>query len=139
MMIEQHHYLTDVEFEKQFQACKLDPTLFSHEAHLRLAWINIKQYGLEKAEIRIQEQLRKFVVTLGAEAKYNATVTVAAIRIVGHFMRKSKVDNFKDFIQEFPQLKSNFKALIKNHYSFDVYHSTLAKATFVAPDIKPFR
>lgn len=35
-----HHQLNDQQFEEQFQNCTFDPTLFTHEAHLRLAWIH---------------------------------------------------------------------------------------------------
>ena len=42
--MEQHYTLTDNEFEKQFQTSSLDPAIFTHEAHLRLAWI--KQIGV---------------------------------------------------------------------------------------------
>jgi hypothetical protein len=43
---EKHLDLSDNEFEKQFINCELSPDIFSHEAHLRLAWINIKKMGL---------------------------------------------------------------------------------------------
>ena len=46
--------------EQDFIECKLNPSDFSHEAHLRLAWINIDRYGIEQAEKNIQNQLRKF-------------------------------------------------------------------------------
>ncbi len=136
--MEKHYRLSDVEFEKQFIACQLDPSIFSHEAHLRLAWINIHLYGLEQAEKNIQKQLQNFVEFVGAKDKYNATLTVAAIRAVGHFKEKSTADNFKYFIKEFPQLKNNFKALIASHYSFDIFNSNKAKTEFLEPDLAPF-
>ena len=137
--MEAHYKLSDTEFEEQFIDCKLDPSIFSHEGHLRLAWININQYGLEQAEENIQSQLQNFVEFAGAKDKYNTTLTIAAIRAVGHFMAKSNAVNFKDFIEEFPQLKNNFKALIECHYSFDVFNSLKAKAEFLEPDLLPFK
>jgi hypothetical protein len=44
-MKELHFSLTDIEFENQFENGTLKPELFSHEAHVRLAWIHIKKYG----------------------------------------------------------------------------------------------
>lgn len=137
--MEAHYKLSDTEFEEQFIDCKLDPSIFSHEGHLRLAWININQYGLEQAEENIQSQLQNFVEFAGAKDKYNTTLTIAAIRAVGHFMAKSNAVNFKDFIEEFPQLKNNFKTLIESHYSFDVFNSLKAKAEFLEPDLLPFK
>ena len=136
--MEKYFILCDSEFEKQFINCKLNPAAFTHEAHLRLAWINIDRYGIDQAEKNIQNQLKKFVVFVGAKDKFNMTLTLAAIKAVYHFMLKSNSDNFKDFITEFPRLKSNFKELMYCHYGFDIYNSEKAKTEFLEPDLVPF-
>ncbi|TMM57390.1 hypothetical protein FEE95_12965 [Maribacter algarum] len=136
--MENHFQLSDLEFEKLFERCELDPSLFSHEAHLRLAWIHISTYGIDVAVSNIQSQIKAFVKQVGAEDKYNATLTVAAIRAVYHFMLKSESTNFKDFIKEFPRLKNNFKELIDTHYGFDIFNSKQAKTAFLEPDLLPF-
>lgn len=136
--MQSHFELTDQDFSQRFENCTLDPTLFSHEAHLRLAWIHISRFGLERAEANIQGQLRDFVGHLGATDKYHTTVTIAAIKAVNHFMQQSKSDCFGDFILEFPQLKTNFKGLIACHYSFDIFDSAQAKIAFVEPDLVSF-
>lgn len=137
--MEQHFQLSDIEFNRQFTNFTLKPELFSHEAHLRLAWINIKNLGLEKAEENIQKQLENFVTHVGAKDKYNLTITIIAVKIVYHFMKQSKANNFKDFIIKTPQLKNNFKGLVNNHYSFDIFKSVKAKTEFLKPDLAPFR
>lgn len=136
--MERHFELSDSEFEKQFINCKLNPDIFSHEAHLRLAWINIKKYGIEKSKSNIQIQLKKYVKIVGEEDKYNATLTLAAIKAVYHFILKSDSDSFEKFINEFPRLKHNFKELMSCHYGFDIYNSKNAKAKFLEPDLLPF-
>ncbi len=136
--MEKHFSLSDSEFKDQFIHCQLSPTLFTHEAHLRLAWININQSGIERAEEEIQIQLQNFVEFVGAKDKYNKTVTLAAIKAVYHFMLKSKADNFKDFIAEYPRLKTNFKDLLDCHYSFDIFNSNEAKINYLEPDLVPF-
>lgn len=133
-----HSDLTDIEFKKQFINYQLSPADFTHEAHLRLAWININDSGIHQAESNIQNQLQKFVAFVGAKNKYNKTLTIAALKAVNHFMLKSKSDNFNDFILEFPRLKSHFKELISCHYSFDIYNSARAKKEFLQPDLAPF-
>lgn len=138
MIMEQHYNLTDTEFENQFATCKLAPSIFSHEAHLRLAWIHLTKYGPELAEKNIQEQLKAFVTFVGATDKYHTTLTVAAIRAVAHFMRKSHTSSFKEFIAEFPQLKTDFKQLINSHYSFDIFTNEKAKKQFLEPDLALF-
>tara|TARA_R110002050_G_scaffold223631_2_gene359483 strand:+ start:1005 stop:1418 length:414 start_codon:yes stop_codon:yes gene_type:complete len=136
--MENHFKLTDSEFEQKFINCELIPSDFTHEAHLRLAWINIKKYGIAQAELNIQNQLQTFVEFVGAKDKYNITLTLAAIKAVYHFIFKSNSDNFKSFIAEFPRLKYNFKALMDCHYGFDIYNSEKAKTQFLEPDLIRF-
>jgi len=133
-----HFDLTDNELESQLANCLLDPIIFNHETHLRLAWIHIKKCGLEQAELNIHQQLQKFVEHLGATDKYHKTITIAAIRVVNHFMAKSKAFDFKTFIKEFPQLNTDFKSLIESHYSFDIFSSKQARLEFLEPDLVDF-
>ncbi|MDY8137436.1 hypothetical protein [Aquimarina sp. 2201CG5-10] len=136
--MQNHFDLSDPIFEQQFANCQLDPTLFSHEAHLRLAWIHIDKYGIRKAVENIGSQLKKFVVHVRATDKYHQTITITAIQAVNHFMKQSKSDNFKDFIIEFPQLKNDFKSLINSHYTMDVFNSEVARKEYIKPDLIPF-
>lgn len=136
--MEPHFRFNDEQFERQFKSCTLDPAIFSHEAHLRLAWIHIRKYGVEQAIENINSQLVAYVASLGASDKYNKTLTIAAIRAVKHFMDRSKSDNFIDLISEFPRLKYNFKKLMASHYQLDIYNSPLAKREFLEPDLLPF-
>ena len=130
--------LTDREFEIQFSKNTLNPELFSHEAHIRLAWIHISKYGVTQAIENIRSQLHSYVTHLGAVEKYNETLTVAAIKAVKHFMQKYPFDNFQDFIIAFPRLKTHFKDIIEQHYSFDIFTSQNAKEKYLEPDIVEF-
>jgi hypothetical protein len=125
-------------FEQQFKDCTLDAATFNHEAHLRLAWIHIKKYGEEAAIKNICAQLIAFTQSLGAEDKYNKTLTIAAIKAVNHFINKSIDDTFDQFIASFPRLKNNFRDLIASHYSADVYIMETAKKQYLEPDLLPF-
>ncbi|MCF4101298.1 hypothetical protein L1I30_06450 [Gillisia sp. M10.2A] len=136
--MEKHLELTDIDFELQFKKAQLDPALCCHEAHLRLAYIHIKKYGLDKAVKNVNYQLYSYVCFLGAEEKYNHTLTTAAVKAVSHFMRKSQATNFKAFILEFPRLKYNFKELMSVHYKIDIFNSEKAKKEFLEPDLLPF-
>lgn len=98
----------------------------------------IDELGLDQAEKEIQIQLIKFVEFVGAKDKYHVTLTIASMRMVGHFMRKAQSEDFMDFLQEFPDLKQNFRSLLSAHYSFDIFNSEAAKKQFVEPDLKGF-
>ncbi len=136
--MEAHVNLSDDEFENQFKRCELPPAVFSHEAHLRLVWIHITRYGFEKALQTIPEHLMRYVYSLGAQGKYNTTLTIAAVNIVNHFMMKGNSESFSDFINEFPRLKTQFKDLITQHYKVDIFNSDEAKMSFIEPDLLPF-
>lgn len=133
-----HLELSDLQFEKKFESGSFDPELFNHEAHIRLAWIHINKYGIDEAIKNVCSHLLNFVTLINAEKKYNKTLTIAATKAVYHFMLKSKSDNFKSFIKEFPRLKTDFKELMDSHYSNDIYFSEKAKKSFIEPDLLPF-
>lgn len=136
--MQNHFILSDAEFAGQFASCRLDPALFNHEAHLRLAWILIDAYGIKTAIKKIQEQLQDFVDHVGARDKYNMTLTIAATKAVYHFMLKARSNSFRDFIMEFPQLKFNFRGLMEAHYAIDIFTLPQARVEFLEPDLLPF-
>ena len=115
-----HSQFSDEEFLSVFRSCELEEKLFSHEAHLRLAWLNIKALGIDEAIVQTKRDILAFVNHLGAQHIYNETVTVAAVKIIHHFENKSASTSFSDLIAEFPRLKGNFKDLLAQHYSADI-------------------
>jgi hypothetical protein len=136
--MEKHRELSDTDFLQQFANCQLPPAFFSHEAHLRFAWLHLEQYEPEEAIRRVANQIISYVTALGAGDKFNRTLTVAAVRVVHHFRQRSLSHQFLEFLEEFPQLKNNFKGLLASHYAVDIYQSDLAKKTYLEPDLLPF-
>ncbi len=133
-----HYQFDDITFESKFEKGNLPPSLFTHEAHLRLAYIYLRKYGVKKAAKKISHEIEQFDRLHGRGDKFNKTITVAAIKVVYHFIGKSKSKDFKSFIQEFPRLKAAFKELLHTHYSPDIFTSKTAKVKFVEPDLLPF-
>jgi hypothetical protein len=121
--LEGHLILNDSEFERQVANCTLNPSLFTHESRLRLAWLHIHRYGIEKAIENVSSQLLSYASILGINYTYNKTMTRAALHTVYHFKRQSRSKNFADFILEFPELKFNFKELTGFHYANDTFNS----------------
>ena len=136
--MERHWKISDTEFEEQFTSNKFRPLWFTHEAHLRLAWIYVIKYGKEIAFDKYSKQLKAFADKYNADGKYNATVTFASIQIMNHYIENSDAYDFQDFINEFSQLKTNFKEIISTYYSDDVFTSKDAKQHILQPDLKPF-
>ncbi|WNJ19360.1 hypothetical protein [Pontibacter sp. G13] len=133
-----HFDLSDAQFLQEFTACTLPPSQFSHEAHLRLAWLRIRELGLDDAITNVCEGIIQYVEHLGAKAKYHHTLTVAAVRIVHHFQQKSVGATFEDFMWEYPQLKTNFRRLLHTHYSPDLIGQPEAREVVMEPDLLAF-
>lgn len=112
--------------------------MFSHEAHLRLAWIHISKYGLEKAIENLTEQIWLYAEGLGVFDKYNETVTVAAIKAMSHFMNRMAGNTFPELLTEFPGLIEDFKGIIHTHYSQNIFEMKSAREKFLEPDLLPF-
>lgn len=138
MVAKHHSQLTDSHFEKAFENLTLDPVLFSHEAHLRLAYIHINKYGLSAAKFNLCRQIQAYAQSLGAHRKFNKTVTIAATLAIHHFMTRSKSNTFEGLINEFPRLNTHFIELLKTHYSFDLFKNEKAKTSYLQPDLVPF-
>ena len=137
--MQRHRKISDRAFEINFKEGSFPAKDFTHEAHLRLAWIHIQQYGMAQAKEHIQTQLRHYVKCHKAESKYNHTVTIAAVLMVHSFMQQTDAETFLQFISEHPQLKSDFKGLLALHYSFDIFKSEKARNTYLEPDLLPFK
>lgn len=137
MIVKTHWNLSDDEFENQFEMLKFKPGMFSHEAHLRLAYIHITRYGQEQAEQNMCKQIKAFAALHNGNG-FNLTVTIAAVKTLAHFMQRTTGNSFKELIQEFPRLISNFKDILSQHYGFNVFADNRAKKEFVAPDLLPF-
>lgn len=133
-----HFQLTDTEFEDCFENGTLPPNLFSHEAHLRLAWVYLKKYGEQTAVDKVCAAIERFDLLRGKGDKFHVTITVAAVKAVNHFLQKSKSIDFRGFMEEFPRLKTAFKELMNQHYGFDIFSDKKAKVQYLEPDLLPF-
>ena len=133
-----HQSLTDKEFLTQFESCELPPTVFSHEAHLRLVYLYLKQAGIKQAIAKVTSGIKHYVQYLGAQDKYNETLTVAAVRVVYHFMLKGETKSFAEFIIQYPRLTTSFKDLLAQHYGFNIFQSEKAKEIYLEPDLLAF-
>lgn len=136
--ITHHSQLNDGQFESLFEQGDLPPSLFDHEAHLRLAWLYITKYGEERAKHKTCNEIKRFDKLHGNGDKFNVTVTTAALKTVQHFLSKSKSEDFSGFIKEFPRLKYAFKELLDQHYGIDIFSNEKAKVSYIEPDILPF-
>jgi len=133
-----HKNLPDEDFLSSLQSGDLNPKIFNHEAHLRLAYILSKKFDKDTSIEKVMHCIHGYVNHLGAQDKYHMTLTIAAVKIVHHFMEKSASTNFNTFIKEYPQLNDDFKRLLFTHYSKKAIESPEAKLKYIKPDLLDF-
>lgn len=136
-MTEKHYLLTDQQFEEKFKNGSLAPKLFTHEAHLRLAYIHLKKYKLNNAIKNLCEQISVFDQKCGDGKKFDKTVTIAATHVINGFIHKSKSTDFRGLLKEFPRLKNNFSALLRTHYALNSINHKEVKPKYVKRDLLP--
>lgn len=135
--MELHYTLRDEIFVEGFEKCTMDPSWFTHQAHLRIAYLYLEKYGAKIAARRLCKRIENFDRTFGSGKKYHCTITMASVGIVDHFVRKSSGDSFISLINEFPVLKDDFKKLLFSHYSRHLIDLPESKLNYFLPDIEP--
>ena len=121
----------------EFEAGSLDPALFDHRAHVKIAYVYLTQHDAEQAAESMKRGLIAFLAANDLPAsKFHETLTRAWILAVQHFMQstgpRSSADDFIDSNAVLLDPK-----IMLTHYSADLLFSPRARAAFVPPDIDP--
>jgi hypothetical protein len=120
----------DREFVTAFEACTLPPEEFSHRAHVRLAWLYLREQPLLDALPRFASNLRRYATSLGATAKYHETITWAYLFLIHERMQRANAKSFDEFADANEDL---FGPILTAYYAPEVLASELARTTFVMP------
>lgn len=135
--MEQHYQLSDQDFIRAFQECTIDPSWFTHEAHLRLAYLYVVTWGAKQAAIRICEGISRFDRVFGSGEKFHRTITMASVGIINHFIRKSGATDFQSLIVQYPVLVNDFRRLLFTHYSKELINTPESRHKYQMPDLVP--
>lgn len=117
--------MDDMTLLAQVEACALDPSLFNHAAHVRLALACLHAAGgdADAAAVRCCAAIRGYATHLGAADKFHWTVTEALVRLLA----AGKHD----------EVVRDARACVARHYSAAVLASSQARTRFVLPDLLP--
>ena len=72
----------DEAFLAAFETCTLDPALFDHRSHLRLALLHLQAQGLGATATTLPRRIQRYATHLGAPEKFHATLTHALLELV---------------------------------------------------------
>jgi hypothetical protein len=121
----------DHEFIESFENCTLPSDQFPHRAHVRLAWLYLREGSLLDALPRFVEDLQRYAASLGATAKYHETVTWAYMFLIHERMARGSAESFEEFATANPDL---FNGVLEKYYRKETLSSDLARRTFLMPD-----
>jgi hypothetical protein len=148
--------MTDDEFLTAFEACRLFRKDWTHEAHVRMAWLYLTRVGSDEAALgrvrcgikklssafvrrqqlscRVRPQPRTEPDPRGLDG-YHETVTVAFVTVIASRVKPG--EDFPAFRARNPDLFDRTLPALLKHYTPERLFSAPAKAEFIEPDLAP--
>ncbi|XP_046553751.1 uncharacterized protein LOC124263211 [Haliotis rubra] len=128
--------ISDEVFIKAFEDATLPFEDWTHEAHLRMAWNYLREYGHDGATPYIKLGIQKFNEQNKSKLKtgYHETLTLFFIHVVWDALQRCPGDEFEAFLQQSQHLVD--KNLPFQYYNKDTLFREDARHKFVAPDKK---
>lgn len=126
--------MTDEQFARAFERGEISPAEFDHRAHVRLAWVYLRESGsLDAATGRMREGIRRFAAAANASRKYHETITVLWMRLLADASaRVPQPCDFADLLAACPELGD--KDLPLKYYSRERLFSEEARTRWVPPE-----
>jgi hypothetical protein len=123
----------DETFLAAFEAGQIANQDFHHRDHLRLAWIQVRRLGLERASDAVAGAIRQFAAHHGHADRYHETMTRFWLRAVGFGINRHPMLPFDDLLAAEPHLLD--KNLPYRHWSRERMGSDEARGQWVEPDL----
>lgn len=124
-------------FMKAFED-SMDARLWTHRAHVRMAWNYLRELGREEATPMIKETIRRhFERNPSRHQEYHETITSFYIHLVDLALQQQQDDeeDFFEFVERFPELADC--RTIYTYYSCERLKSDEARREFLPPDLEP--
>src|SRR5262249_21639313 len=130
--------MTDEELRSAFESCTLPFALWTHRAHVRMAFLYASQHpfqaALDRMRLSIQAYNASQQVPESLDRGYHETITVAFMRLVcSKLTRTGPFPDSEAFCERHPDLLD--KSVLLKLYSKERLMSPEAKRGFVEPDL----
>lgn len=126
--------MMDLEFARAFERGDIAPSAFTHQSHVRLAWVYLQEGPtFEAALARVRDEIQRFAAAAGASQKYHETITVAWMMLLD--TARTRVDascSFEELLRLVPELAD--KDLPLKYYTRERLFSDEARAGWILPD-----
>ena len=132
--------LDDAALLTAFENCSLPEQQWTHQAHIRVAYMYLRRHPFEEALNRMRAGIQRYntarKVPVEPHRGYHETLTVAWLTVVAAVMKHHGIGNDSlDFCGQQPFLLNRF--LLRLYYTRRTIMSPEAKRSFCAPDITP--
>lgn len=130
--------MTDDEFLRAFEQCELPRDRWTHEAHVRMAWLYLRQRPIEETVPIVREAIQRYNTSLGNTEGYHETINLAYLILIDRQIgRGAGEGTFAGFRERHPVLLDRTLVALLDYYSREVLFSAEARRTFVEPDLAP--
>lgn len=127
--------LSDAAFVRAFETGALPAGAFDHEAHVRLAWLYLREDPLPVVLQRYGDGLRRFATRHGKPDLYHETITWAFLLLIHERMAHPDAPaTWPAFAAAHPELFFQTPFILERYYHPATLASPRAKAVFVMPD-----
>jgi len=130
------------EFIVALEDQSLPDELFTHEGHLRAAWIYLCDNEPQQAAKKCCTAIKDYAESLGATDKFNLTISMALMEIVAVRLSRSNSlfgqggdSNWRSFKQQNSDLFDNALAILFKYYDKEVLFSEKARHEFLPPKV----
>lgn len=132
--------LDDDTLWREFHAATLPKELWTHAAHLRMAWLHLRRHALDEAHLLLRAGIIKLNASHGlvesATRGYHETMTCVWLALVAAALQQSPaLSDSRDFLATHADRLAKDAPL--RYYSRELLFSVAARARFVAPDLAP--
>ena len=132
----QHADLSNQQFLQQIETVTINPELFTHEAHIRMAWLYLNGFDHETALQCISAAIKGIDAKYAGGMKYHHTITMVFANTMAALMHNKVHKSWQEFIVGNAGLGIS-KKFLSDYYSDELLYSDEAKTQFVSPDKKP--
>ena len=125
--------LSDDDYLWSFESATLNPYLWTHYAHIRMAWLYLTCHDLLEAAQKVRAGILHYnTVALGRPEAYHETITLFFVHLVN--INRLPGQSWPDFVTQNSALCERSSALLKAYYSKHHLLNDVARAHFVFPD-----
>jgi uncharacterized glyoxalase superfamily protein PhnB len=125
--------MTDQELLDAFDAGRLDPAGFPHAAHVRVAWLCLRDAPFEQALGRLRRGLKHLAIRAGQPHRYHETITAAYLRLIERQVQHVGATTWEEFARQSPDLLAPDMHVLHELYDRATLDSPEARGRFVQP------